>query len=168
MQEWRYQYATKAEAAKAYDELIKIMKASDEIMSDRRLNNEDYIFAQHTMDRAKDFMRSQEAELTELKDSIEMPSIELSRKILNKTATHILIDELRNRGAEVKGQSINDILEGAPSERKMCGCGGWPDVISPNNSIALYLVQCDRCHMETDCYDTKQEAIDAWNKAVGG
>ena len=82
-------YATKAEAAKAYDELIKIMKASDEIMSDRRLNNEDYIFAQHAMDRAKDFMRSQEAELAELKDSIEMPSIELSRKILNKTATHI-------------------------------------------------------------------------------
>ena len=48
-----------------------------------------------------------------------------------------------------------------------CGCGGWPDIISPNNSISLYLVQCDRCHMETDCYDTKQ-AIAAWNKAVGG
>ena len=49
-----------------------------------------------------------------------------------------------------------------------CGCGGWPDVISPDISIVLYLVQCDRCHMETDCYDTKQETIDAWNKAVGG
>ncbi len=110
-------YATRADAEKAYNKFVKIMKASDEIMSDRRLNNEDYIFAQHSMDRAKDFMRSQEVELASLKDSIEMPSIELSRTILNKTATHILIDELRRRGVEVKGQSINDILEGTPSER---------------------------------------------------
>ena len=60
-----------------------------------------------------------------------------------------------------------EALKQPETERKICGCGGWPDVISPNNSIELYLVQCDRCRMETDCYDTKKEAIAAWNKALG-
>ena len=94
------------------------------------------------------------------------------------------VDSLLNMSDDLKflrvhnlnfGKMANDIreaikaLEQPPveTERKICGCGGWPDVISPNNSISLYLVQCDKCHMETDCYDTKQEAIDAWNRALG-
>lgn len=48
-----------------------------------------------------------------------------------------------------------------------CGCGGEANVIFPFMNTDMYLVECNNCGICTSSYDTKFEAITAWNRAMG-
>ena len=48
-----------------------------------------------------------------------------------------------------------------------CGCGGEANVISPFMHTDIYLVECNECGICTSSYNTKAEAIEAWNRAMG-
>ena len=51
-----------------------------------------------------------------------------------------------------------------------CGCGGEAKVYDCDKYDSfsmLYWVSCEKCDITTDSYDSEEEAIDAWNKAMG-
>jgi len=45
-----------------------------------------------------------------------------------------------------------------------CGCGGEAMLLVDMNN---YSIMCRKCGISTENYDTKTEAITAWNKAMG-
>ena len=47
-------------------------------------------------------------------------------------------------------------------------CGGEAKVYSRKIDWLIddYKVECSKCHCTTDIYDTKREAVEAWNKRV--
>lgn len=45
-----------------------------------------------------------------------------------------------------------------------CGCGGEAKI---DHYIETYFVYCKKCQIITLMYDSKAEAIEAWNKAMG-
>ena len=50
------------------------------------------------------------------------------------------------------------------------GCGGeaWAMMaLYPDYAECPYICQCRKCHIKTVGYETKAEAIEAWNKAMG-
>jgi len=52
-----------------------------------------------------------------------------------------------------------------------CGCGGNWTIVMGRHPIAKYIywyVRCEDCGTRTDEYDTKEQAITAWNKAMSG
>ena len=49
-----------------------------------------------------------------------------------------------------------------------CGCGGEAVVYVTHWWGKCYVCQCDDCGMSTKPCDTEAEAIEAWNKAMGG
>ena len=51
------------------------------------------------------------------------------------------------------------------SELKPCPfCGYEEMVVSPTGYHGAYIAYCIRCHASTGDYDTKVEAIEAWNR----
>ena len=52
-----------------------------------------------------------------------------------------------------------------------CGCGGETEVIKHtfHGASPSYGVECTNCHAESwQFYNTEAEAIEAWNRAMGG
>lgn len=47
-----------------------------------------------------------------------------------------------------------------------CGCGG--EAVVHEHEYGEYEVYCPRCFITTDDYATEAEAIEAWNRAMGG
>lgn len=47
-----------------------------------------------------------------------------------------------------------------------CGCGGEAEVLKFNNDT--WLVMCNKCRTSSENYTSKDEAIEAWNRAMGG
>lgn len=49
-----------------------------------------------------------------------------------------------------------------------CGCGGEAEVCkSPLKYGYCYFVKCERCETATNIFVKVEEAIEAWNKAMG-
>ncbi len=56
-----------------------------------------------------------------------------------------------------------------------CGCGGKSDIHFIGNTyigeyhkfIGKYFICCEECGIKTSIYNSKKEAIEAWNKAMG-
>lgn len=51
-----------------------------------------------------------------------------------------------------------------------CGCGGNWAIVTGRHPVAKYIywyVRCEDCGTRTDEYDTKEQAIEAWNRAMG-
>ena len=51
-----------------------------------------------------------------------------------------------------------------------CGCGGETEVdcyLGDLNHYDLYYVYCKKCYIQSANYKTKDEAIQAWNLAMG-
>lgn len=48
-----------------------------------------------------------------------------------------------------------------------CGCGGEASCYFTHYWGKCFSVQCSECGIETKPYDTEDEAIMAWNKAMG-
>ena len=48
-----------------------------------------------------------------------------------------------------------------------CGCGGVAHFCSSSGDESFYLVECEKCEIETIYYPTKQKAREAWNAAMG-
>ena len=49
-----------------------------------------------------------------------------------------------------------------------CGCGGAAHFCSSSGDEPFYLVECEKCEIETIYYSTKNKAREAWNIAMGG
>lgn len=49
-----------------------------------------------------------------------------------------------------------------------CGCGGGAQVVFPFGNTDMYLIECDECGICTSSYNTKSEAVTAWNTAMSG
>ena len=49
-----------------------------------------------------------------------------------------------------------------------CGCGGEAKIVNPFMHTDMYLIECDKCGICTSSYNTKVEAIVAWNRAMSG
>ena len=47
-----------------------------------------------------------------------------------------------------------------------CGCGGKAVAIGDADNN-IYFVKCDKCWISTDLFHSKDEAIRAWNRAIG-
>ena len=47
-----------------------------------------------------------------------------------------------------------------------CGCGGEAQVLEPSYTNC-YVVQCGKCGIRTPYMNTDDEAITAWNRAMG-
>lgn len=47
-----------------------------------------------------------------------------------------------------------------------CGCGGEANVLEPSYTNC-YVVQCGKCGIRTPYMNTDDEAITAWNRAMG-
>ena len=53
------------------------------------------------------------------------------------------------------------------TELKPCPfCGDKEIVVSPTGFHGAYIAYCIQCHSNTGDYDTKEEAIAAWNRRV--
>lgn len=49
-----------------------------------------------------------------------------------------------------------------------CGCKGKPDVVGEDHPIMrLCRVRCTACGITTASYNTREQAIAAWNRAMG-
>ena len=48
-----------------------------------------------------------------------------------------------------------------------CGCGGPTICYETRYYGATYSVECSKCGTQTRAFDTPEEAIRAWNKAMG-
>lgn len=48
-----------------------------------------------------------------------------------------------------------------------CGCGGEAKIYKAYE-VKLFFVACKNCQVRTTDYDSATEAIEAWNKAMGG
>ncbi len=71
-----------------------------------------------------------------------------------------LVEEACRMAAEVLRHRQSDAETGlAP-----CGCGGKAELCPVND---YYTARCERCRTTSDYYKTAEEAIDAWNKALG-
>ena len=63
------------------------------------------------------------------------------------------------------------ILNAGKEKLKPCPfCGGEAKLYSRAIDWLLseHLVRCKKCHCETDVYDTKEEATEAWNRRYKG
>ena len=58
-------------------------------------------------------------------------------------------------------KAIEDIEKGLLYVKPCPFCGGDSRV-----SLCKEMVQCDNCNTTTDVYDTKKEAVEAWNRRV--
>lgn len=48
-----------------------------------------------------------------------------------------------------------------------CGCGGEASIIDyQGDGYTSYYCYCIKCNIGTDLYETEEEAIEAWNKAM--
>ena len=48
-----------------------------------------------------------------------------------------------------------------------CGCGGAAHFWGSSGDESFYLVECEKCEIETIYYPTKKKAREAWNAAMG-
>ena len=48
-----------------------------------------------------------------------------------------------------------------------CGCGGEASMCNGFEHRNIYSIECNKCGICTSDYETKAEAITAWNKAMG-
>lgn len=48
-----------------------------------------------------------------------------------------------------------------------CGCGGAAHFWGSSGDESFYLVECEKCEIETIYYSTKKKAREAWNAAMG-
>ena len=59
-------------------------------------------------------------------------------------------------------------MAGSELKPVRCGCGGIAEVCkSPLKDGYCYFVKCERCETATNIFVKVEEAITAWNKAMG-